>query len=279
MPGDGLPAAHFAKKYQVLRIGGAMPVDEAGILEIFVGNPESIWAVKTKTKTVTPPGLRFGDASKPTGSAVGFLDLPGAIRQRIYNHELTVEHPVYLFQDFGPRVEAFAPDKPKWWIALLYTNRQISSEAKAVLYGNNNFHLMDKPQKHGTLLQSFLDCIGASNANSLSRLCISLPVTEKAEDPHTVTIRQDSLNSLALVHDQCTGLKTLEMQLCRENFRLLAEARGGDAQLVREALLRIDAQLKAISSVKKVVVRLYIKNLPSLIIDAMRGLAWAVLDG
>ena len=34
MPGDGLPAAHFAKKYQVLRIGGAMPVDEAGILEI-----------------------------------------------------------------------------------------------------------------------------------------------------------------------------------------------------------------------------------------------------
>ncbi|KAJ3456801.1 hypothetical protein MRS44_016824 [Fusarium solani] len=194
-------------------------------------------------------------------SAVGFLDLPGAIRQRIYNHELTVEHPVYLFQDFGPRVEAFAPDKPKWWIALLYTNRPISSEAKAVLYGNNNFHLMDKPQKHGTLLQSFLDCIGASNANSLSRLCISLPVTEKAEDPHTVTIRQDSLNSLAPVMTSALASKRLKC-----NF----------AEKIPGFWPR---RLKAISSAKKVVVSLYIKNLPSLIIDAMRGLAWAVLDG
>ncbi|KAI8653559.1 hypothetical protein NCS55_01343000 [Fusarium keratoplasticum] len=225
------------------------------------------------------PGLRFGDASKPTGSTVGFLDLPGTVRQDIYKRVLAVAHPVYLFQDFGPRVEAFAPDKPKWWIALLYTNRQISSEAKAVLYGNNNFHLLDKPQKHGTLLQSFLDCIGASNANSLSRLCISFPVMEKTEDPHGVTIRQDSLNGLALVHDQCAGLKTLELQLCREISGLPAEARGGDGQLVREALLRIDAQLKAISSVKNVVVRLYIKDVPPLVVDAMQGLAWVVLDG
>ncbi|KAL6366133.1 hypothetical protein LRP88_00229 [Fusarium phalaenopsidis] len=226
------------------------------------------------------PGTRFGDASKPRGSAVGFLDLPGTIRRRIYEHVLAVERPVYLFQDFVPRVEAFAPDKPKWWIALLYTNRQISSEAKTVLYGNNNFHLMDNPQKHGTLLQSFLECVGSSNATFLSRLCISFPVAEKAQgQPHAVTIRQDSLHTLNIVQEKCTGLKTLEMQLCRENSGLLAGAREEDAQRVRDALARIDAQLKAIPSVKKVVVRLYIKNLPSLIIDAMRGLAWAVLDG
>ncbi|KAJ4191845.1 hypothetical protein NW767_010752 [Fusarium falciforme] len=87
------------------------------------------------------PGLRFGDASKPTGSTVGFSDLPGTVRQDIYKRVLAVAHPIYLFRDFGPRVESFAPDKPKRWIALLYVNRQISGEAKVVLYGDNNFYV------------------------------------------------------------------------------------------------------------------------------------------
>ncbi|RTE84329.1 hypothetical protein BHE90_001196 [Fusarium euwallaceae] len=224
------------------------------------------------------PGFAPGKGSQP--AAVGFLDLPGMARDGIYKHVLTVEHPVYLFQDFGSRVEAFAPDKPKWWIALLYTNRQISSEAKAALYANNNFHLMGNPQKHGALLQSFLGRIGSPNANSLSRLCIGFPVTEKAQgQPGSVIITQDSLQSLTLVREQCTALKILEMQLSKENSGLLAGAREEDAQLVRDALLRIDAQLKTISSVKKIVVRLYMKDVPSFVVDAMQGLEWVVLDG
>ncbi|EEU36388.1 uncharacterized protein NECHADRAFT_86959 [Fusarium vanettenii 77-13-4] len=224
------------------------------------------------------PGLTSDKGSQPV--TVGFLDLPGPVREGIYKHVLTIKHPVYLFQDFGRRVEAFAPDQPKWWIALLYTNRQISSEAKAVLYDNNNFHLMDNPQKHGALLQSFLGSIGSHNANVLSRLCIGFPVAEKAQgQPHTVTIRQDSLQSLSLIRGQCTRLKTLEMQMCKENSKLLAGAREEDAQLVRDALLRVDAQLKTISSLKNVVVRLSIKGVPSLVVDTMRGLAWVVLDG
>ncbi|UPK95950.1 hypothetical protein LCI18_006885 [Fusarium solani-melongenae] len=224
------------------------------------------------------PRLTSDKGSQP--AAIGFLDLPGTVREGIYKHVLTFKHPVYLFQDFGPRVEAFAPDKPKRWIALLYTNRQISSEAKAVLYGSNNFHLMGPPQKHGALLQAFLGCIGSPNANSLSRLCIGFPVAEEAHgQPHAVAIRQDSLEGLTLVQEQCTGLKTLEMQLCRENSGLLAGAREEDAQLVRDALVRIDAQLKAISSVKKIVVRLSIKGVPPLVVDTMQVLAWVVLDG
>ncbi|RSL63223.1 hypothetical protein CEP54_005294 [Fusarium duplospermum] len=224
------------------------------------------------------PELRLDEASKPI--AIGFLDLPGTIRKEIYKHVLAVEHPVYLFQDFGSRVETFAPDKPKRWIALLHTNRQISSEAKEVIYANNNFHLMDNPQKHGALLQSFLDSIGSSNASFLSRLCISFPVAEKARgQPHAATIRQDSVDNLSLIQEHCTSLKTLEMQLCRENSGLLAGALEEDVQLVREALLRIDAQLKAISSVEKIAVRLYIKDMTPLVIDTMQGLGWVVLDG
>ncbi|KAI8712870.1 hypothetical protein NCS52_01386400 [Fusarium sp. LHS14.1] len=224
------------------------------------------------------PGLASDKGSQP--AAVGFMDLPGLVREGIYKHVLTIKHPVYLFQDFGRRVEAFAPDKPKQWIALLYTNRQISSEAKAVLYGNNNFHLMDNPEKHGALLQSFLGSIGSSNANSLSYLCLGFPVAEKAQgQADGVAIRQDSLQSLSLVREQCLGINTLEMQMCKENSRLLVGAREEDAQLVRDVLLRVDAQLQAISSVKKIVIRLSIKGVPSLVVDAMQNLAWVVLDG
>lgn len=224
------------------------------------------------------PGSTSNKTSSP--AAVGFLDLPGTVREGIYKYALTVNHPVYVFQDFGSRVESFAPDKPKKWIALLYTNRQISNEAKAVLYGNNNFHLMDTTQKPRTLLQSFFGGIGSPNANSISCLCIGFPVAEKAPgQPHAVTIRQDSLEGLSMVQEQCTGLKTLEMQLYEENSGLLAGAREEDAQLVRDALLRIDAKLKAISSVKKIVVRLYIRGVPPLVVDAMQGLGWVVLDG
>lgn len=189
---------------------------------------------------------------------------------------LAVGHPIYLFQDFGPRVETFAPDKPKRWLALLYTNRQIHDEAKAVLYGENCFCLMDKPQQQDALLRSFLDCIGPHNAESISRLCISFPVVEKTPDqPEAVRIRQDSLQSLNLVREKCTNLTTLEMQVSNENSRFLG---GDNAQFAQEALLRIDAQVAAISSVGRTVIRLYAKDVPPPVVDIMQGLGWVVLD-
>ncbi|KAJ3531104.1 hypothetical protein NM208_g9029 [Fusarium decemcellulare] len=220
------------------------------------------------------------DTRSGAPGVAGFLDLPPGIRKDIYELVLEVGHPIYLFQDSGPRIETFAPDKPKRWTALLHTNRQLYSEAKAVLYAKNYFYLMDKPQQQDLLLQSFLDCIGPHNAASLSRLCISFPVVEKAPDqPEAIRIREDSLRNLGLVQGKCTNLKTLEMQVSRENSRFLIEAEGGHSQFVRDALMRIDGQLKAISPVvEKIIVRLFAKDLPSLAIDTMRGFGWVLLD-
>ncbi|KAH8775274.1 hypothetical protein F5883DRAFT_257083 [Diaporthe sp. PMI_573] len=154
-----------------------------------------------------------GPSQSTASGAIGFLDLPTRARQDVYKRVLAVGHPVYLFQDVGPRVETFAPDKPKWWLALLYTNKQIYSEAKAVLYGRNCFYLMDKPQQQDALLRSFLNCIGSSNADLLSCLCISFPVVEKAQDqPEKVRIREDGFQNLGLLQSNCANLTTLEMQ-------------------------------------------------------------------
>jgi hypothetical protein len=245
-------------------------------------------------------GSESGHASQSTRApgATGFLDLSEKARQDIYKRVLAMEHPVYLFQDVGPRVETFAPDKPKWWLALLYTNKQVYREAKTALYGRNCFFLMDRPQQQDALLGSFLNCIGCHNAELLSRLCISFPVLEdKAQSDQCqgqqqvpraemVRIRQDSIRNLGLLQSSCTNLATLEMQISKENSRCLAEvvaADGGgggrDEQFVRVALLRIEAQLDAIPSLENIVVRLHVKDLAPVVIDIMQELGWVVLNG
>ena len=111
-------------------------------------------------------------------------------------------------------------------------------------------------------------------------MCISFPVVEKAHDqPEKVRIREDGFQNLGLLQSNCANLTTLEMQISKENSRFLAEADGGDAQFVRAALLRIGDQLKAISSVEKIIARLHVKDLAPLVIDIMHGLGWVVLNG
>jgi hypothetical protein len=91
------------------------------------------------------PGSRpKGALSQPAGSAgISFFSLPREIRNKIYKIVLIVAHPVFLFQDAGSRVETFAPDRPFRLLSLLYTNRQMHNEAIPVLYGMNNFSLVD----------------------------------------------------------------------------------------------------------------------------------------
>lgn len=68
-----------------------------------------------------------------------FLSLPIEIRNNIYQKVLALPQPLHLFQDPGYPVESFIPGKPYLWLALLYTNRQISEKARAVLYRFNSF--------------------------------------------------------------------------------------------------------------------------------------------
>lgn len=211
---------------------------------------------------------------------IRFLDLPERVRYDIYERVLVVSHPIYLFQGKGSRVETFAPDIPGCWLALLHSNGQTYREASAVLYGMNCFTLVDTTQQQVCLLQSFLDCIGSVNANILSHLCINFPVVENREDQsHEVKLRDDGRQSLRLLQEKCANLTTLETFVHSDNSSFLTKPYKGNSQFVREALLRIDAQLNAISSLKKIIVRVYIDTLTSSVMDMMRGLGWVVVFG
>ncbi|MCJ1439227.1 hypothetical protein MMC27_008618 [Xylographa pallens] len=218
---------------------------------------------------------------QPAGSAgINFFSLPREIREKIYERVLIVAHPIYLFQEPGSRVEAFAPDKPFRWLSLLYTDRLIHKEATPVLYGMNNFCLVDTTPQQIGLLQDFLKCIGFVNAGLLSHLCINFPVTENVGgQTGKVKLRDDSLHSLKLLRDQCTNLTILETFVHRKNSKGLVYADQDNSQFIQDGLSQINSQFKAISSLNKVIVRIHEGTPIPSVIEMMQGLGWVVLRG
>ena len=225
------------------------------------------------------PGSRPKRASlQPARSArITFFSLPREIRHKVYKRVLIVAHPVFLFQDAGSRVETFAPDKPFQWLSLLYTNRQMHSEAIPVLYGMNIFSLVDTTPQQAGLLQSFLSCIGSMNAGLLSHICINFPVAESIEgQPGKFKLRDDSLQSLKLLREKCSYLTTLETFIHSKNSKGLIKTDQDNSQSIQDGLSQIDAQLKTIPSLNRVIVRIHDGTLTPSVIELMQGLGWVV---
>ncbi|KAG4414947.1 hypothetical protein IFR04_011924 [Cadophora malorum] len=218
---------------------------------------------------------------RATSDPTGFLSLPDKIRMNIYKRVLVVAHPLYLFQDAGSQmVESFAPERPSRWLALLYANRQVHDEASIVLYGSNHFTFMDTAHRQGGLLQSFFNCIGSLNAGLLSHLTINFPVAENVEGQSgTVILGKDDAYSLRLLKENCASLTTLETVISGRNYTRLINAGDNDSKFIREALSQIDTQLKAVSSLKKVIVRYYDGTPTPLVVELMQGLGWVILRG
>ena len=220
------------------------------------------------------PGSRPKRAfSQPAASAgIGFFSVPREIRNKIYERVLIVAHLVFLFQDAGSRLETFAADRPFRWLSLLYTNRQMHNEAIPVIYGMNKFNLVDSTSQQVGLLQHFLDCIGSVNAGLLSHLCINFPLAENVEgQPRKVKVRDDSLQTLKLLQEKSPNLTTLETFIYGKNSMGLTET-----ELIQDGLSQIDAQLKAIPSLR-VIVRISGEPPTFSVIESMQGLGWVVL--
>lgn len=97
------------------------------------------------------------------------------------------------------------------------------------------------------------------------------------EEPVKVRLRDDSLQTLKLLQDKCTKLTTLETVVHYKNAGFFTRP----DPFLREAFSHIDAQLKAIHSLSRIIVRVYTQTgLPkSSAIDVMQHLGWEVLSG
>ena len=147
-----------------------------------------------------------------------------------------------------------------------------------MLYGLNSFSLADSTPREVGLLQSFLDSIGPVNAGLLSHLSINFPVAESIEgQPGKVKLRADSLQSLKLLQEKSTNLTTLETFIHGQNAKGILAPDQENSQFIQVALSHIDAQLKAIPSLDKIIVRSFGGTLTPSVIELMQGLGWVVL--
>ncbi|KAL2861004.1 uncharacterized protein BJX67DRAFT_317160 [Aspergillus lucknowensis] len=219
--------------------------------------------------------------SRPTASvASSFLSLPIAIRNDIYTRVLALPHPVYLFQDPGSRVESFAPERPRRWLALLYTNQQISKEASAVLYGVNHFTLEETgPLQHqGSLLKSFLDRIAPANVGFLSHLCITFPALRKVEaQAGKIELTQAGLQNLQRIQTECPRLRTLETLVYGEGSSTPFQEDLEKNASIQEVLIKVNTQLRAIGTLENITIKFCSGSPSPSVRDFLRGLAWVVL--
>lgn len=215
-----------------------------------------------------------------TRASTDFFELPLEIRNDIYKRVLAVPETLHIFQDTDCPLESFPPRKPYAWLSLLYTNHRISDESKIVLYRSNRFALeeLETRRPQGSLLKSFLECIGPANSGSLSHLCVNFPAVEELDgQSRELRIREDSLQALHLLRDGCTGLNTLETLVYRKTCgSFMKEDQGGIN--FREVLSEINVLLSGIGSLNRIIVRVCSGSLAPSAREFMRSLGWVVLD-
>jgi hypothetical protein len=213
-------------------------------------------------------------------SEEGFFRLPIEIRFIIYKQVLVIPRALVVFQNYGCPVRCHPRKKPRRWLALLYTNRQISEEASAVLYGANCFSVADlpSPRHDGGVLKSFLNRIGSVNSALLSRLCMDFPWTERPDGPSgKIKIMGDSMQRLQLLQKKCSNLKILEMVMQGRHSRILVNENSDDIHFAQELLLEIDAQLKEIASLNKIVLEVHSVTPDAWATEFLKKLGWVIL--
>ncbi|KAL7928016.1 hypothetical protein V8C35DRAFT_285589 [Trichoderma chlorosporum] len=213
-----------------------------------------------------------------------FFNMSPEARSDAYNKMLVASAPVFVFQESTSRpIEFFSPGRPTQWpeLALAKCREYNEQETDAVFYGSNHFHLVDTTMGRETsILQAFLCSITSTNARLISRLSLSFPALEAVQGRSEASgLQQDGMHSLKLLQDNCANLRTLELSVHPGNAFGLVEETPINSQSLTQALSRVDMQLKAISSLERIVIRYYHDRPIPDIRQLMQGLGWIVLMG
>ncbi|KAL2869396.1 uncharacterized protein BJX67DRAFT_28622 [Aspergillus lucknowensis] len=218
-----------------------------------------------------------------TADSFGCCQFPEATSRRFAMISTPEDSPCHtqstLFQDPGSRVESFAPERPRRWLALLYTNQQISKEASAVLYGVNHFAVEETgPLQHqGSLLKS-LDRIGPANAGFLSHLSITFPALREVEaQSGKIELAQAGLQNLNRLQTKCSRLRTFETLVYGQGSSNPFQEDLEKNESIQEVLIKVNAQLRAIGTLENITVKFCSGSPSPSVRDFLRGLAWVVL--
>ncbi|KAJ0420344.1 hypothetical protein BJY00DRAFT_301546 [Aspergillus carlsbadensis] len=203
-------------------------------------------------------------------ASVNFFSLPTNVRTSVYKLTLAVPHPLYLFEDTGSRLGVFAPGKPRQWLAF------------AVLYVVNQFTFEEvgSTRHEGRSLRSFLQSISSNNSRYLSHLCIKFPALQRiGGQPEEIKLAEASLQNLERLRSECWNLKTLETLVYGIDSSDLFRGDLNDNHPFRGVLTEIDALLRGINCLDKLIVRFSSGSPSPSVEEFLQGLGWVVIPG
>ncbi|KFY68143.1 hypothetical protein V496_01263 [Pseudogymnoascus sp. VKM F-4515 (FW-2607)] len=126
-----------------------------------------------------------------------FLDLPGELRNRIYELCLLHKEPLALWTGFNQRRE-LSP-------GLLRASKAVHNEAISLFYAQNRFDFTIATPKRIAL---FLQTIGRKNAGHIQHLYVDFPKFSYQE-PGDATLSDDSTSIFSSIQGSCANLSTL----------------------------------------------------------------------
>lgn len=217
------------------------------------------------------------------GSAKDVLsNMSPEARKDTYNKMLVASSPILVFQESPNRpIEFFVPGKPTQWPALTLAKfREYNEqETNAVFYGSNHFNLVDTTtQREASILHTFLVSPTPTHARLLSHMSLSFPVLQTVQgQPEALGLAEEGMRTLKLLQDYCVNLKTLELYVHMGNaFGLAGET---PSVSFHKVLSQVDAQLKAVPSLKEIIIRYFHDRPNPEALQLMQGFGWTVLMG
>ncbi|KAI0182705.1 hypothetical protein EV127DRAFT_322320, partial [Xylaria flabelliformis] len=208
--------------------------------------------------------------------AMNFFHLPKEIRLQIYSELLVLPEPIVFLVNYGPPSPSLSrSNRDGLCPALLRVNKQVHSEASSLLYSNNRFRFPDVFTSVSSTTKSahmapFLRQIG-SQASLIRYICITIPAFPTFYDSQQdrAMFHQAQIKNLELLRDTCTSITTLELSAPSD----CADYVFDDSPIAAETLGLLDTRLKAIPSLRKVVVNFQIYSDEDLSDDWMKKIS------
>ncbi|KFY03096.1 hypothetical protein O988_01709 [Pseudogymnoascus sp. VKM F-3808] len=193
-----------------------------------------------------------------------FFDLPGELRNRIYELCLLHKAPLALWTGFNQRHE-LSP-------GLLRANKALHHEATSLFYAQNRFDFTIATPKR---IAMFLQTIGCKNAGYIQHLYVEFPKFYYQE-PGNITVSDDSISIFSSIRSSCANLSTLTA-FTDSGLTIDFALNGLDnPDSISKALNLVDTLFKAISpSLKRIIVGVY-NNDPGNFITGMENRGWTV---
>jgi hypothetical protein len=203
---------------------------------------------------------------------VDFFDLPGEVRNKIYEELLIHSNTIFL------NVARCNLDPPLYSAefihlcpAILQVNKKAHREASSILYSRNCFEV-----ENFELFASFLDQIGPQNAGFLRRLVIAFPAFHNDGHSVGITLQDDGLRTLDLIRDKCQNIVTLETSLHTTTAMEICLDEAESPRAAEQALALVDARLKAIPSLQELLVHVYDEPINIPLREKMRDYGWII---